>query len=196
MPNSTSMPESDTQSNTRTTESAWLGHLYAELHAIAERCFRSERASHTLQPTALVHEAVLRLSSYPGAADKVGQDQNTLALAAVIMRRVLVDHARRRKARRRTAPDHLTLMPLPSEDAAASRTHIDVLIFDEMLARFAKVDERASRVIELRFFGGLSVQETATLLDLSTSTVESDSRFALAWMRRDLAPHELHHHRD
>lgn len=176
-------------------ESAWLGHLYQELHSIAERCFRAERASHTLQPTALVHEAILRLSGYTTHRDDAApKDENLLALAAVVMRRVLVDHARRRRVR--DPHRERTLLPLPAAGNADSRSHIDIMVFDEMLSRFERVDARASRVIELRFFGGLTVTQVAALMNQSVSTVESDSRFALAWMRRDLAPDELRDERE
>ena len=167
-------------------ESAWLGHLYQELHAIAERCFVAERTSHTLQPTALVHEAMLRISGYAGQKDEAPNNENLLALAAVVMRRVLVDHARKRRVR--DPRQAQTLLPLPSSGSTDSRSHIDIMVFDEMLCRLERVDARASRVIELRFFGGLSVAQAAALLNLSVSTIESDSRFALAWMRRDLTP--------
>jgi RNA polymerase sigma-70 factor (ECF subfamily) len=171
-------------------ESAWLGHLYQELHSIAERCFRAERTSHTLQPTALVHEAMLRLSGYTAKPEEPApKDENLLALAAVVMRRVLVDHARRRRVR--DPHRERTLLPLPSAGLADSRSHIDIMVFDEMLSRFERVDARASRVIELRFFGGLTITQVAALMNQSVSTVESDSRFALAWMRRDLAPEDI-----
>lgn len=164
---------------------AWIGHLYTELHAIAERCFRSERREHTLQPTALVHEAMIRLSGYRAPEGK-DATENLLALAAVVMRRVLVDHARRRRSRIQGVPLS-TRVPIVADDSP-NQTPMDVLLLDEMLERLARVDPRASRIIELRFFGGLSVQETARFLTLSDSTVEADSRFALAWMRRDLTP--------
>jgi DNA-directed RNA polymerase specialized sigma24 family protein len=111
------------------------------------------------------------------------------------MRRVLVDHARRRRVR--DPRQAQTLLPLPSSSGAAdSRSHIDIMVFDEMLCRLERVDARASRVIELRFFGGLSVAQAAALLNLSVSTIEADSRFALAWMRRDLAPDTPRDHQE
>lgn len=178
LPNSSPPPHS--------AESVWLGHLYRELHTIAQRCFRAERTSHTLQPTALVHEAMLRISGYTVQNQEPLKDENLLALGAVVMRRVLIDHARRRRVRH---PQHDGIsLPLPTLHNNDSRSHIDIMVFDEMLRRFELVDARASRVIELRFFGGLTVAQTASLMNISISTVESDSRFALAWMRRDLSP--------
>lgn len=166
----------------------WLGHLYSELHSIAERCFRSERREHTLQPTALVHEAMIRLSGYRSPDGQASSDQNLLALAAIVMRRVLVDHARRRRSRIKGVQAS-TLIAVESSDSS-SQTPMDVLAFDEMLERLSRIDSRASHIIELRFFGGLTVAETAEFLSLSISTVEADSRFALAWMRRDLSEEE------
>lgn len=104
------------------------------------------------------------------------------------MRRVLVDHARHRRTRRGSEHEKDLLIPMPQESSGASHATISVLVFDEMLERLARADARASRVIELRFFGGLTIAEAAQLLGLSMSAVESDSRFALAWMRRDMAP--------
>lgn len=170
-----------------TDSTAWLTHLYAELHAMARRCFKGERSSHTLQPTALVHEALMRLAKR-GGPDRVDpSDRGTLALAAVVMRHVLVDHARRRRTRKGSEAQRELLLPAPAE-GEQSGTAIGVLILDDMLHRLSHLDARAARVIELRFFGGFTVAETANLLGVSVSTVESDSRFALAWMRRDMTP--------
>ncbi len=153
---------------------------------MARRCFRNERASHTLQPTALVHEALMSMARYTGPDRVDPTDRGTLALAAVIMRRVLVDHARHRRTRKGSEAEKELLVPMPDGSDGAAQATISVLVFDEMLGRLARVDARASRVIELRFFGGLNVTEVAQLLEVSASTVESDSRFALAWMRRDM----------
>ena len=164
----------------------WLGHLYSELHSIAERCFRAERREHTLQPTALVHEAMIRLSGYRSPDGQSSSDQNLLALAAIVMLRVLVDHARRRRSRVKGVQAS-TFVSVESNNSP-NQTPMDVLVFDEMLERLSRIDSRASHIIELRFFGGLTVAETAEFLSLSISTVEADSRFALAWMRRDMSP--------
>lgn len=130
----------------------------------------------------------MRMAKYAGPDRIDPTDQGTLALAAVIMRRVLVDHARHRKARKNSEKQQELLLPLPTADQKASSISMGVLALDEMLERLARVDARAARVIELRFFGGLTVAETAALLGVSVSSAESDSRFALAWMRRDMAP--------
>ncbi|MBS0198158.1 MAG: sigma-70 family RNA polymerase sigma factor [Planctomycetes bacterium] len=169
---------------------AWISHLYGELHAMARRCFSDERRSHTLQPTALVHEALMRMAKYTGPGRIDAGDRGSLALAAVVMRRVLVDHARQRKSREGAEEAKELLLPLPSCDGGPSDTSLNVLVFHEMLQRLSRVDSRAAHVIELRFFGGLTVPEVSNLLGLSDSTVEADSRFALAWMRRDMAPSE------
>lgn len=162
-------------------------HLYGELHAMAHRCIRSERGSHTLQPTALVHEALIRLSERITSGQMQSSDRGALALASVVMRNVLVDYARRRRTRLGSEAQREPLVPRQA-DVGSSGMTIGVLILDEMLQRLSRVDARAARVIELRFFGGLTVSESAVLLGLSVSTVESESRFALAWMRREMHP--------
>jgi RNA polymerase sigma factor (TIGR02999 family) len=157
--------------------------VYQELHTLARRFMQGEREGHTLQPTALVHEAYLRL---------VGMDVrwegrvHFLSLAARLMRRILVDHAKAaRRAKRgggleRVAPEIATIAaPLP--DAS-------MIELDEALGRLALSDERKARTVELRFFGGLSHDQIAGLLDISAATVDRDLRAAKAWLRKELAP--------
>jgi RNA polymerase sigma factor (TIGR02999 family) len=155
--------------------------LYRELHDLAGRCVRGERAGHSLPATALVNEAYLRLVD----ARRVNwQDRaHFLAMAARIMRRVLVEHARARRRLKRGGG----AVRVPLIDVAASAVpDQDVLSLDEALRMLASVDERKSRVVELRFFGGLSVAETATVLAVSADTVMRDWKLARAWLQRQL----------
>lgn len=155
--------------------------LYAELRHLAAHYLGGERAGHTLQPTALVHEAYLRLS----AADIVGADAARFrALAARVMRHVLVDHAAARAADKRGGGR--TLMSLTPDGPATPAVELDVQALDEALNRLAAMDERKARVVELRFFGGLTAEEAARELDVSLSTIEADWRMAKAWLRAEL----------
>jgi RNA polymerase sigma factor (TIGR02999 family) len=156
--------------------------VQSELHRIAERCMQQERGSHTLQATALVNEAYLRLVDVQGID---WQDRmHFLAMSARLMRRVLVDHARARNYQKRGGG---AIMVTLNEDAAASheRAH-DLVALDDALEALAANDPRKSRVVELRFFGGLSVEETASVLNVSAETVMRDWRVAKAWLFREL----------
>lgn len=155
--------------------------LYDDLHALAESFMRAERASHTLQPTALVHEAYLRLRRVQGL--KTESRARLLGLAARIMRRILVDHARdRRAAKRGATPVQVTL----TEGAAAIEPSFDLLALDEALEHLEAVDPRQVRIVELRYLAGLSVEETADLLAISTPTVKRETAVAKAWLYREL----------
>ena len=156
--------------------------VYEELHKIARRHMGHEGAGHSLQATALVNEAYLRLVD---AKDVEWHDRaHFVAVAARVMRRILVDHARARRAEKRggdaakvTFDEALVVTHEPGQDFVA---------LDEALEGLAKLDERKSRVIELRYFGGLSVEDTATVLKVSPGTVMSDWRMAKAWLRREM----------
>ena len=156
--------------------------VHAELHRIAARCMRGERAGHSLQPTALVNEAYIRLVDVRQVS---WQDRtHFLSMAARLMRRVLVDHARKRQYLKRGGGRvQVTLLP---ELVIAHEPGHDLVALDDALSVLATVDERKSRVIELRFFGGLSVEETAGVLGLSVDTVMRDWKLAKAWLRREL----------
>ena len=162
-----------------------LRRFSRELHAIAVQHMRRERIDHTLQPTALVNEAYIRL---------VGLDQldwqgraHFLGMAARSMRRILVDHARKKNAQKRGAG--VTLLSLQDFDGRIDwRDDYDLLSLDEALERLGQVSERQARIIDLRFFGGLSIRETADVLGVSPETVKKEARFALAWLRSQLAP--------
>lgn len=157
--------------------------VYEELHRLAVGCLRSERYDHTLQATALVHEAYLQIRKLDRVDWKC--KAHFIAISAQVMRRILVDHARTRNARKRGGlQEHF---PLEEFDVPVTPPGVDLIVLDEVLDRFAKEYPRQARVVELRFFGGLTAQETAEVLkgpdaELSTRTVERDWRFARAWL--------------
>lgn len=156
--------------------------VYDELRALAGSCFRGERSDHTLQPTALVHEAWLRLvgADQPDYADKL----HFLAIAATNMRRALVDHARGRNAEKR-GRDHarVTLSEAMAEAGSEPGLDVEVLDLHEALEELAQLNERHARVVELRYFGGLNLVEIAELLDVSERTARGDWSMARAWLR-------------
>jgi RNA polymerase sigma factor (TIGR02999 family) len=155
--------------------------VYEELRLVARKHLRGQRADHTLQTTALIHEAYLRLAG--GAADSVQDHQHFVALASRIMRQVLVDNARVRLAAKRQGGLRVTL----SEAANLPyRSEVDVVAVDEALTRLSELDERQVRVVELRFFGGLSIPETANALHISVATVKRDWTMARTWLSREL----------
>jgi RNA polymerase sigma factor (TIGR02999 family) len=155
--------------------------VYEELRRLARAYFDRQGAAHTLQPTALVHEAFMRLADDRGA-DWSGRD-HFFAVAAMAMRQILVDHARRRKARKRGGDwDRVTL----EAAVAPSGTDLDVVDLDEALQRLAAHDPRQARVVTLRFFGGLSNEAVADVLGVSRATVANDWRFARAWLAGEL----------
>jgi RNA polymerase sigma-70 factor, ECF subfamily len=156
--------------------------VHRELHQIAKRCMAGERAGHSLQATALVNEAYLRLVD---ARDVAWQDRtHFLAVAARVMRRILVDHARARRASKRGGAAVRVTFSETLEVTGESRE--DFVTLDDALNALSVFDERKSRVVELRFFGGLSVEETATVLKVSPETVMRDWRLAKAWLQREM----------
>src|SRR5215469_218436 len=161
--------------------------VYAELHRTARRHMRAEREN-TLQTTALVHEAYLRLVDAKGLA--CTDRTHFFALSAQIMRRILVDAARARVSAKRggdtPAVEHSEEVNLDEIAGNASQKSADVLALDQALNDLARVDARKARVIELRFFGGLTVEETAEVLDISPQSVMRDWKLARAWLVREL----------
>ena len=157
--------------------------VYAELKRLAERMFRGESSGHTLQPTALVNEAYVRLANQPGAGAE--SRSHFLAVAAMVMRSVLVDHARaRQRAKRGGNAKALSLGA--ADDVAQAEDPVDVVALDDALTRLAAQDERKARVVELRYFVGLSIEERAKALDSSPATVKREWTTARAWLRREL----------
>jgi RNA polymerase sigma factor (TIGR02999 family) len=156
--------------------------VYEELRRQAARYLRRERAGHTLQTTALIHEAYLRLVD----AKDVHWESRThfFAIAANLMRRILVDHARRRDADKRGGSQ--VQVQLDEALAVADATNVDLLAINEALDRLAMIDPQQARVVELRFFGGLSVDEAAAALGVSPKTIKRDWSVARAWLRREI----------
>lgn len=156
---------------------------HTELRRLASRLLSRERADHTLQPTDLVHEAYLRLIN----AGQVGWQSRAhfFGIAARAMRQILVEHARRRAAAKRGGNPQRVML----EDGLGLRAQdaIEMLELEEALNRLAEVDERSARVVELRFFGGLTVDEAAHVLGVSRRTVHDDWRVAKMWLRREIA---------
>jgi RNA polymerase sigma factor (TIGR02999 family) len=155
--------------------------VYAELRRVARARLKTERDD-SLQPTALVHEAYLRLVD----VDRMTIHNRThfLALAARLMRQILVDHARRRRASKRGGAVTMTGLQDVSQPPAAAI--VDVLALDEALEELTSFDERSCRVVELRYFAGLNIDETAEELEVSTATVERDWAVAKAWLSKRL----------
>ena len=160
---------------------ALLGRVYATLRAIASSQLRGERQGHTLQPTALVHEAYLRLLGQQGLDWR--DRAHFFGLAAVTMRRVLVDHARARNARKRRRPEDARPLTLATEGEA----EVELLDLDRALTAFAERFPRPAKVVEMRYFGELELDEIAICLEVSPTTVKRDWSFARAWLRAALA---------
>ena len=158
--------------------------VYQQLRRRAAAYLRGERRNHTLQPTALVHEAYLRLADQQQA---IWQNRSQFfGLASQMMRRILVDHARRRNMHKRSG--EWLRVSLSDRALPGPAVDFDVLALDELLVRLATFDARKSRVVELRYFGGLSLEETAEALDIAPRTVEREWRVARAWLHSQLTP--------
>ena len=155
--------------------------VYEELRRLAHHYMRAEREGHTLQTTALVNEAYLRLAGIDGLRWR--DRAHFFAMAATLMRRVLVDYARQRGRDKRGAGVSVTSL---EEDAIAPQAAVDIVALDEALERLAAVDPQQGRVVELRFFAGLSVKETAEALGVSAATVKRDWATARLWLYNEL----------
>ena len=170
----------------RQGDSAAQGELFAlvygDLRDLASNYMRRERGGHTLQTTALVHEAYLKFASKGGAWE---DRAHFVGVAARAIRQILVDHARERNALKRGGDRQR--LSLSDSDAVVGGDDLDAERLDEALERFAKLDERPARVVELRFFGGPSVAEAAHVLGVSERTVKGDWQIARAWLRRELS---------
>ena len=156
--------------------------IYDELRRLARNYLRRERPDHSLQATALVHEAYMRLAGQDQAAWR--NREHFLGVAAQMMRRVLVDHARGRGRAKRGADRRK--ISLSGLDRLAATAAVDFSALDAALTALEALDAQKGRVVELRYFGGLSIQETARVLKISTSTVERDWRFARAFLQQEL----------
>ncbi len=157
--------------------------VYGELRRLAASYLRKERVGHTLQPTALVHEAYMRLVDQTQV-----QWQNRahfFGVAAQMMRRILVDHARRHQAAKRGGSNQQRLS-ISSAEQVVKQPEVDLLALNEALDELASMDPQQARIVELKFFAGLSIDETAEVLGISHATVERDWKMARAWLRRQL----------
>jgi RNA polymerase sigma factor (TIGR02999 family) len=153
--------------------------VYSELKRLARSRLRNERPNHTLQSTALVHEAYLRLlKSDP---ERFENRDHFLAVASLLMRQILVDYARQRNAAKRDGGCMLTLDGL---NVAAKSQEVDIVVLDDALQKLARLDPQQGRVVELRYFGGLSIEETARALAVSPATVKREWASARIWLHR------------
>jgi len=166
----------------REAEGQLVPLVYAELHRLASRCLNRERGDHTLQPTALVHEVFLRLTN-----NNQPQWQNRahfFGVAARLMRQILVDYARRHGTRKRGG--ELKKLPLDEVLAFTPEKSTELIMLDEALERLSAFDERQARIVEMKFFGGLSMEEIAGVLDISTKTANRDWTMARAWLHQEI----------
>ena len=157
--------------------------VYGELRRLAQHCLMQQRPDHTLESAALVHEAYLRLVGHSSVRwdDRV----HFFAVAAQLMRRILVDHARRKAATKRGGTR--VTVTLIEDLAPAKEKGLDVIALDDALQELSRMNQQHGRVIELRFFAGLSIEETAQVLGISPATVKRDWAVARAWLYRELA---------
>lgn len=157
--------------------------VYDELRRLARYYLASQRSDHTLQSTAIVHEAYLRLAG----RDNVHWENRShfFAVAAQLMRRILVDHARKRNAAKRGGAQ-LTLLVDEAVEPSSQR-ELDLVALDDALKALAELDERQSRIVELRFFGGLSIEDTSRLLEISPATVKREWSTARAWLYEEIS---------
>ena len=165
----------------------WMPLLYSELRRLASHYLQRERGDHTLQATALVHEAYLRLADWRGAH---WENRNQfMGVAAQIMRRILVDYGRSYYAAKRGGGGKVFLQ----EAAAVSKQQpADVVALDAALTKLAEVDARHARIVELRFFGGLSIEQVGAVLGIAPATVKRNWNVAKAWLARELARDDNH----
>ena len=157
--------------------------VYDELRRLASNYLRRERASHTLQPTALVNEAYLKLVDQRHA--KWQNRAQFFGISAQLMRRILVDHARQHQAVKRGGSKQRRLS-ITSAERVAKQPEIDLLALNEALDELTIMDPQQAQIVELKFFGGLSIEETAEVIGISHATVERDWKMARAWLRRQL----------
>ena len=157
--------------------------VYDELRRLARRHLRRERADHTLQSAALVHEVYLRMVR-PDSM-QLQNRAHFFGVASQLMRRILVDYARHRRAAKRGGGE--APLTLDTKIALLRNPKMDVVALDDALNKLATLDPRRSRIIEMRFFGGLSIEETATVLDISPATVKREYTSARAWLQREMS---------
>lgn len=163
-----------------------LPFVYQDLRQVARKHLRGQRANQTLQTTALIHESYLRLVG--GVRVNINDHVHFVALASRIMRQVLVDHARAQLANKRQGGLRGSLS---EAESVTAQSELDVIAIDEALQRLAEFDKQHARVVELRFFGGPSIEDTAFALGISAATVKLDWTMARSWLRGELDPGSL-----
>lgn len=165
----------------KTAPDELLPLVYDDLRRLAHAYFSNEHRDHTLQATALVHEAYIRLVNWENVSWQ--NRAHFFAVAAEVMRKVLIDHARKRNAQKRSGGQRIVL-----DDAVSlpDKKEFDLLKLEEALRSLESVDTRQAKIVELRFFGGLSIEETAYVLNISETTVRREWTFAKAWFQREL----------
>lgn len=162
-----------------------LPHAYEELRRLASTHFADERGDHTLQPTALVNEAFLRLAS--DTSIRVSSRGHFFRLASKVMRQILVDHARSKLAQKRGGQaERITISGLASGETVGALEYCDLLGLEEALQRLAKLSGEKARLVELRYFGGLTIEEAADALGISRTQASRDWRMARAWLADEL----------
>ncbi|MEL6498177.1 MAG: ECF-type sigma factor [Planctomycetota bacterium] len=162
-----------------------LPHVYEQLRALASSYFRSQSPAHTLQPTALVHEAYVRLVKSPDGA--WNDREHFCAVAAIAMRQILRDHARGKNAQKRSASGER--VPLDNVESPSGDAPVDLIVLDEALNDLASADESAARLVELRYFGGLSVEQAAEIMGISRTSAVRLWRRGRAWLYARLGSH-------
>ena len=170
--------------DTDAAAAALLPLVYDQLRALAASYFAHQPVGHTLQPTALVHEAYLKLAG--GENAQWESRAHFFAVAARAMRQILMNHARDKAAAKRGGGWHKITLDAAITPPGSTSREIDLIALDEALEKLGGLSERQARIIELRYFGGLTIDETAHVLGLGTTTVEDDWHLAKAWLRREL----------
>ncbi len=165
--------------------SIMMPQVYEELRRLAHSYFRGQRSNHTLEPTALVNEAYIKLADQDG--NKWEDRTHFLAVAATAMRHILINYAHRRNAQKRGGGSNYQRVTLSEAIFPGSGKEIDLCALDDAMKQLANLDERKSKIVEARFFGGLTNDEVAHVLGVSKTTVESDWRMARAWLSREMA---------
>lgn len=158
--------------------------VYEELRRIARRCLSARDSHHTLQPTALVHEAYLRLANRDSLT--VRDRAHFYAMAAQMMRQILIDYARKKQAAKRGGLAITLALDEASDHGLAEEPDLDLLALDDAMKRLALLDARQCQIVELRFFGGLSIEETAIAVDISQATAKREWATARVWLHRTI----------
>lgn len=178
------LPASNGPDDASMTAGVLFTELYGELHRIARRHMSVERIDHTLQTTALINEAYMSLAGRESDEPSYKDLEHFLSVAAIAMRRILINHAKAKKTQKRTAPDE-QFLPVGVTECFQQRS-IDLIALDDALQRLASIDATQAKIVELRFFGGMTVIQAAKTLGVSERTVQYEWMHAKAWLRHQL----------